>query len=146
MATAILLKLKDRRNFLTFCKNLPLLEDFTKTFNAIVSLVKIEKDNSEILELEELAIAICNGTNQGVSGKYEIIEQLIPNKAKSNITKEIRTALLANSVVSLQELREKHKNITTANLSSIYSQVRKKLILEGYSLNKVGPGNYKLNK
>lgn len=146
MSTAILLNLKDRRNFLTSCKNLPFLEDFSKNFDAVVSLVKVGKENSEILELKELATAICSGTNKGVSGKYEIVERLIPSNSKNNISKEIRNALLSNLIVSLQELRDKYKNMATANLSSIYSQVRKKMISEGYQIIKVGPGNYKLDK
>lgn len=143
MSTAILLKLKDRRNFFTHCKNLSLLGDFSKNFNANLLLVKVEKD-SEILELEELAIAICNGTNQGAKTKYEIIEPLSPNKSSPNIRKEIRAALLNDTIVSLQILREKHPEATTTNLSTIFSQVRKKMVSEGYPIIKIGLGNYKL--
>ena len=54
----LLIQTKDKRKFFTHEKNFVQLIEFSKTFGAEISMVKLEE--GPILELKELAPAICD--------------------------------------------------------------------------------------
>ena len=93
-----MIKTKDNRKFFTHEKYLPQLIEFSKTFGAEISVVKIK--NSDILDLNDLAPAICNA-NYKNDEDYELITTKIAqlNKIKAerpvkpkkvNVSAEIR--------------------------------------------------------
>jgi hypothetical protein len=62
----------DRRKFFTHEKNFPMLIDFAKTFNAEISVVKLEE--GQILDLAELAPALCDAGYRRPRSSYQLIE------------------------------------------------------------------------
>ena len=54
----LLLETKDKRKFFTHEKNFLQLIEFSRTFNAEISVVKMEQ--TELLDLKDLAPAICD--------------------------------------------------------------------------------------
>jgi hypothetical protein len=74
MQQCLMIKTKDKRQFFTYEKHLPQLIEFSKIFNAEISVVKI--DGEKILDLEELPEAICNSAYKNKS-KYELISEKI---------------------------------------------------------------------
>jgi hypothetical protein len=146
-----LLKTKDKRKFLTYKKNLPLLIEFARAFEAEISLIRLKNEEKiDVFELENLAPAICNA-NYIVEPNYEILEKILPQnkKPKTNnnhhtIQKFIINRLKKGHTVSLEQLRKKFKNQRIANttLCNHFSTSRKNLEKEGYSIVKLKAGEY----
>ena len=151
--TCLLLKTKDKRKFLTYKKNLPLLAEFANTFGAEISLIRLKNEEKiDVFELENLAPAICNA-NYVVNPNYETLENILPKKRRqiksitnnSQLIKEfIYEKLKKGYVVSLKQLREKFKNqrIANATLCNHLTTSRRKLEKEGYSIIKLRVGEY----
>jgi hypothetical protein len=76
-----MIKTKDRRKFFTHEKNyLPLIE-FSKVFNAEISIIKAK--DAEVLDLDELAPAICDANYiQPQPEEYDILK--VVSKKKRN--------------------------------------------------------------
>ena len=146
----LMIKTKDQRKFFTYEKNYSELIEFSKLFNAEISVVKVEE--VEILDLEQLAPAICNFDYQQ-NANYQILEVKFPKskKLRKNIlenAKKIKNYILEEfmkgQVVCLKELKNKFKMVTEACLCNHLSQVRDELKNKGYKIAKVGGGKYKL--
>lgn len=58
-----MIRTKDNRKFFTYEENLPELLEFSKIFEAEISIVKI-KDTNICLDINQLAPAICNACYQ----------------------------------------------------------------------------------
>jgi hypothetical protein len=146
----LLIETKDKRKFLTHEKNFAQLIEFSKQFKANISLVKTT--SSEILELEELAPAICDATYKKNNIEYQIIEDKITcinsNKVKTSdkIQASLKKQLLKRKSVSLKALKTKYKNfnLSDAALCNIYKKTRESLEQEGYRVVKTGAGEYKV--
>lgn len=153
MKQCLMIQTNDRKKFFTHEKNLPQLIEFSKAFNAQISIVQIS-DEKDILELEELAPALCEKKPQNKT-EYEIIKAKV--KTKENritilkrakiIKNNIKNNLIQGKIVSLKELTEKYGKyqITTACLCNHFKQIRKELESQGYTFTKVGGGKYKIN-
>jgi len=151
MKQCLMIKTKDQKQCFTHEKNLPQLIEFSKIFGAEISTVQIPSE-LELLELEELALALCEKKTQKV--EYTLLEiKLQPNcdrktilsRAK-NIQKYIEKSLLNGETVSLKKLSNKFKTkqLTIACLCNHFKIVRESLENQGRLFIKVGGGKYKL--
>jgi len=148
----IMLKTKDHRKFFTHKKNMPLLIEFSNTFGAELSVVKVEKD--VILSIEQLAPAICDA-NYKSQPKYEVVESIIPESKKNRqeilntaqkIRKHIRKKLLSKKgEISLKELKGKFP-VTDACLSNHLKDVTEEMKKSGVNILKIGAGKYQCEK
>jgi len=152
----IMIQLKNKKIFFTHMKNLPTLVEFAKTFNATIAVVNVDAD---VLELEDLAVAFCNPNFKSSDEPYDVIQTLYPSTTKTgrtrsqilqdakNIKQKIRDLFLAEKAITLKKIKlqfEKSK-LTDACLSTHFSNVRKQLSQEGYSIVKFGLGHYGIN-
>ena len=71
MNQCLMIKTKDNRKFFTHEEYFPQLIEFSKTFGAEISIVKIQDNN--ILDINDLAPAICNG-NYKNEANYELVK------------------------------------------------------------------------
>lgn len=150
----LLVKTKDRRNFFTHERNLPELIEFSKTFGAEISVVKVKE--AEVLDLVKLGTAICDATYYlPIKPDYEILETKISSKTKKRnkilktskkIRKFIRNLFLSGEVASLREVkcRFKRYQLTTACLCNHMRIVREELKQEGYQIENIGRGKYQI--
>jgi len=151
MKQCLMIKTKDHKNFFTHEKNLPQLIEFSRTFNAEISTVQISSE-VEVLELEELAPALCEMKSQKTD--YKILEiKLRPKEDRRKILyrarkiqKHIHDSLIKGKTVSLKGLINKYKNqkLTTACLCNHFKLTRDKMESEGYLFVKTGGGSYKV--
>ena len=110
----LMLKTKDSRKFFTYQKNKPLLEEFSKAFEAEISIVKVDQD--ALIDIDQLPNVICNPDYQN-NIKYEKInnkpkrtrKETIKNAQK--IQKYIRDQIKKGKSVSLKNLQTKFKNL-----------------------------------
>ena len=80
MNQCLMIKTKDNRKCFTHEKYFPQLIEFSKTFGAEISIVKI-KDNN-VLEMNDLAPAICDA-NYKNDENYELVSiKITPPKKK----------------------------------------------------------------
>jgi hypothetical protein len=152
MKQCLMIRTNDRKKLFTHEKNLPQLIEFSKAFNAEISIVQISNEK-EILELEELAPALCEKRSQNQT-EYEIVEiKLKPRESRQTVLKRaryikntIRKNLIKGKLVSLKDLSKKYKKykITTACLCNHFKQTRQELENQGYVFIKVGGGKYRL--
>ena len=70
MNQCLMIKTKDNRKFFTHEKYFPQLIEFSKTFGAEISIVKIQDNN--VLDMDELVPAICNA-NYKNDENYELV-------------------------------------------------------------------------
>jgi len=152
MKQCLMIKTKDHKKFFTYEKNLPQLIEFSKTFGAEISTVQISNE-VEVLELEELAPALCEMKSQKVDCKILEIKlrpkdnrQNILHRAKK-IQKYIQDSLMSGKTVSLKNLVQKYKNqkLTTACLCNHFKLIREKMESEGCLFIKTGGGSYKMS-
>jgi len=151
MKLCLMIQMKDNKKFFTHEKNFPQLIEFSKIFNAEISTVQIPNE-AEVLDLEELAPALCEKKSQKTD--YKIIEIKLGPRKKSRknilstskgIQKHIEKSLLKGNVVSLKQLTQKYKELTSACLCIHFRKIRGHLEKQGYTFVKVGGGKYKLN-
>lgn len=156
---AILLNIGEKK-FFTFKKNFPQLVEFTKTFAAEAFLVEVENKEG-LLDLEELAPAVCDANYTNPNLEYKSIEQIYPKvdqktdekrsrsvllQAATHIRSFIRHKLLGKEELSLKELKLQfhHYGLTDACFCNHFTFVRKALESDGYIVSKIGGGRYKI--
>lgn len=149
----LLIQTKDKRKFFTHEKNFLQLIEFSKTFGAEISTVKL--DEGPILELEELAPAICDPSYKKNECQYSIIETQLSTDAKSRtdilivankVKKYISEQFKSRKTVSLKDLKKKFQkeNLTNAALCNHIRRVKQEFEKEGISFVKVGAGEYRV--
>lgn len=146
----LLIETKDKRKFFTYEKNFPQLIEFSKTFNAQMSIVQLDK--GLILELEELAPAICNPEYQKSYSEYEVIEKKTKatNKRPNilNIAKSVSSFVFnefqTKKSISLKTLKIKFKqyNLSDSALCNHIRRVKKQMESQGFKFIKIGAGEY----
>lgn len=149
MKQCLMIETKDHKKFFTYEKNFPQLIEFSKTFNAEISKVQIPSE-AEVLELEELAPALCEKKSQKVD--YKVLEMKLSPKIKrrkilsraKKIQTYIQSKLLAGDTVSLKELTCKFKDLTSACLCNHFKLIREAMEKEGHNFIKTGGGKYKV--
>jgi hypothetical protein len=148
----LLIETKDKRKFFTHKKNFIQLIEFSKTFDAEMSIVKIEKGT--VLELEELAPAFCNPNYKKTNINYEKIKDkyIQEKKTRSEIVKiaekiqnHIRNQFKRKDSVSLKKLRIKFKEyeLSDAALCNHIRRTKADLENEGMKFIKISAGEYK---
>ena len=141
----LLLKTKDKREFLTEKSNYSLLLEFSKKFSIEVSVVKIKE--ATILELSELAAAFCNQTYSHEKTTYELIETKISQiktprinviKTSEKLDEYIKKEFLANKPMSLKKLKRRFAGheLSDSCFCNHIRKIRKELEEEGYKINK----------
>jgi hypothetical protein len=144
-----MIETKDSRKFFTQRKNYTQLIEFANTFDAEISLVRLE--DGDILDLGPLAEAISNNADPG-NGRFTLVRKIIELKKKKNMgaayeVKEwIKTCFSEGKVVNFKDLRGKFQkhNLSYNALYSHFASVRKKLQEQGLAIEKIGPGQYQL--
>lgn len=144
MKKCLLIETKDKRQFFTHEKNLVQLIEFSKTFDAQMSIVKLEKGT--VLELEELVPAICNSEYKDQKTEYEILENKSNNKISNSqkIKIFIEDEFKNNRKCSLNELRNKFSDEPSNNLSIYMNNVKTKLKKNGFNFKKINVGQYEM--
>lgn len=153
MHNCLMIKTKDQRQFFTYLKNYKQLVEFSRVFNAEISVVKTR--DAEILELPDLAPALCD-KNYKSKADYEIVNIKVAQKKRrrkqmllnaQKIKKYISNQFKTGKIVTLQSLRAKFKkhNLTAACLCNHLRNVKAELEEEGFNVKKVGHGKYKLD-
>lgn len=148
----LLIQTKDKRKFFTHEKNLIQLIEFSKTFGAEISMVKLEE--GPILELKELAPAICDPSYKKIKSQYSIIETKLNTNVKSReeiltiankVKKYISEQFKNRKTVSLKELKKKFQkdNLTNAALCNHIRRVKQDFEKEGIQFVKIGAGEYR---
>ena len=148
MKQCLMIETKDHKKFFTYEKNLPYLIQFSKTFNAEISKVQIPSE-AEVLELEQLAPALCEKKSQNVD--YKILSMKLSSRTKrrkiisraKKIQNYIQDRLLTGEVVSLSELSHKFRDLTSACLCNHFKLTRDAMIKEGHKFVKIGGGKYR---
>jgi hypothetical protein len=149
----LLIETKDKRKFVTHEKYLPQLIEFSKTFDATISIINAE--NVEILKIEDLVSVICDQNYKNEKIKYEILETKIKKDTKdrremlssaSKIQKHIRDKFLAKEIVSLKETKKKFKKLelSDAALCNHIRRVKERFEKDGFKIQKVGGGMYRI--
>lgn len=148
----LLIETKDKRKFFTHEKNFVQLIEFSKTFNAEMSIVKIEK--GPLLELEELAPAICDAGYKKSQINYEVIETKLSKSGKvrpdilknaNKINKFILTRLTSRASISLKDLKSRFKQceLSDSALCNHIRRAKKQLENQGWTFTKTAAGTYK---
>lgn len=154
----LMIETTDKRKFFAKENYYQNLVEFSKTFNAKISIVKLQ--NGKPFELDELAKAFCDPTvgskewNEKKNLKYELIEEKSNSKrSRSSIleaTSQIRLYLeekfIAKQAVSLDDLKTKFKkyNLTEAALRNHFRKMKYEYEQKGFRFEKVKVGTYKV--
>ena len=121
MKKCLMIETKDNKKLFTHEDNYPDLIEFSKTFGAEISVVKVEK--AEILELEELAPILCTHADVSEEPCYKLIQKKIAKAGRpkkltgrakildqaSRIRSFVELEFLTGNVVSLNKIVKKFK-------------------------------------
>lgn len=149
----LLIETKDKRKFFTHEKNFVQLIEFSKAFNAQISTVKLEEGT--ILELEELAPAICDPTYKKTDVQYKLLETKLNKETRSRKDILKAAALVKNHVeakfftrqsVSIKDLQKKFKKyeFTDAAMRNHIKKIMSDLETKGFKFEKTAVGTYKV--
>lgn len=145
----LLIKTNDKRNFFTHERNFSQLIEFSKTFGAEISVVRLE--NPPILDLEDLVPAICDASYKAEFPNYEIVENKFNRKKIDGVGQQvhdfIKNKLIAGEIVSTFSIETKFQelNLGSPYLANHFCRVRKELTSEGFNVVKIGVGRYKID-
>jgi len=149
----LMIELKDKRKFFTDKKNYPQLVEFSKAFDAEISVVRTDET---LVDLVSLASSVCDGSMKVTKPSFEILEIKVPSIKRRRsklrhdakiIRRWIRKELLDGKVVKLADLARRYKryNLSLACFCNHFTAVRKELIREGYKIKKIKRGEYQLS-
>jgi hypothetical protein len=166
---ALLIRLKDKREYLVPQDNLLQLIEFTKTFEAEIHRVNVKDRWDAVLKLDQLPEALCNMqykldvpyTDLGrivPLGSKPTVENKVPppigleytrqtvRQRRSAIRSAIRERFLAMETVSLNDLCDEFEdqNTSRSSMTNHLSQVRNRLSEEGYTVQRVAVGSYRI--
>ena len=143
----LMVKLKDKRKFITNKKNLNHLIEFSKTFNAELSIVKT--NNKKILNLEQLANQICDTNHKQEEFKYKTIKVLSKKQTEKN------SIIFSHIIKTLQNKKEvdtsklitkfKKKGIDEKNIYSQITKAKNHIKKIGKTLKKLGKTKFKID-
>ena len=150
----LMIETKDKQQFFTHEENYDQLVEFSKALGAEISVVKIKEAN--VLDLKQLAPAICNTPGSDKKPEFEIIEYKL-GKPKKNRPKMLRDAkkikgfirdkFLNGDVVELAAVAKRFKRykLTLACFCNHLKDVRRELEKEGHRIRRVGHGKYQMS-
>jgi hypothetical protein len=146
----LMLETKDQRRFFTHKRFLPNLVEFCRTFDSEISVVKL-KEKAEVLDLVELAPAICDA-NYNQEADYEIVEEKIsrknrkPVRTSDAVRQYVRDRFSSGDTVELQQVAQHFKdlNVGLSSFCKHIAYVRNAMEKEGHQFVKMGGGKYRL--
>ncbi len=135
----LMIKTKDSRKFFTSQKNMPLLKEFSKTFEAEISIVKANKE--VLIDINELPTAICNADYKNETNYVQVKksrQEMIDNAQK--IQEYIIENLKTKKHISLKDLKKKFQKLklTDSCLSNHLNSIVRKLGKTGKKITKKG--------
>ena len=139
----LMIKLKDKRMFLTNQKNLGQLIEFANTFKAELCIVKTNSKN--IKSLSQLAVEICDTNSKQESFEYKIVKKI--TKYKNNkIFENIVNALKNKKTIDICKIKNKFskKGIDEKNIRLQILQEKKHIKKIGFTLKKIAKDKYKI--
>lgn len=149
-----MVRLSNNESFLTHKSNFPQLIEFSNTFNVEIIPVTVMK-KSQIFELKEIPEIICS--DQKIDPPNVKVSSSTNPRKKRVRKNEIQQAQLIRGyileqfmhgkTVELNSIREKYSNLdlTCSAFSNHIRVVKAELIKNGYKIEKVKSGNYRIN-
>lgn len=153
----LMIELTDRRRLFTRKSNYPQLIEFSKTFGAEVSVVKV-KEETEVLDLQEIPKAICSEDTPQHTPKVEVLETRLSKrklddrktmlKRAERIRNHIQKRFLQGKTVKLKNVKRQYHqyDLTSSTFSKHLCEVRKELSEKGHVIEKLKAGEYRLVK
>ena len=156
MSKCLMIKTKDNRKFFTQEKNYSHLIEFSKIFDAEISVVKIDQ-KTHILDLDELAPAICNPSYKNkteyelLTTKIDKVKTFAPTERKNRkniietasfVKQYITELLLSGKEVSIKELTIQFPYLHMSTLCNHIKNTITKLEINGNKISKLGKGRY----
>ena len=149
----LLIETSDKRKFFTHQKNFGPLIEFSKSFKANIMLV--DMTGGELLDLEELAPAICSTSTKNQKIEYQVLANMLTSSKNTRknllsqsdkIQKFIIKTFKQGGVVDFKQLKKKFRNLalSDAALCNHVKKSRDRLAAEGYKFEKVGAGKYRI--
>lgn len=152
-----MIELNNSRRLFTRKSNYPQLIEFSKTFGAEVSVVKV-KEETEVLDLQEIPKAICSEDSPQHTPVFEIVETRLSKrrfddrktmlKRAERIRNHIQKRFLQGKVVKLKNIKKQYRQygLTSSTFSNHLREVRKELSGIGHVVEKLKAGEYRLQK
>jgi hypothetical protein len=150
----LLVRTNEKKEFLTACKNYPLLIEYANTFGGRLYTIDTEI-SVPLLSMNELAEQLCSGEGIRSQVKYEIIKKHLPaaeraskrrdeQKLAGQIRAFIREQLMKGKPVSLISIRRHFSKygLRTCTVSNHYAFIRKQMKTKGMNVQRVGHGIY----
>ncbi len=143
----LMITLKDKRKFITKKQYLNQLLEFSRTFNATLSIVATNEKKP--LSLDQLAKEICDTNYRNENFKYKIIKNLEkPKQDKNNIIfSSILQNIEKNKIFDSEKLVKKYKKkgIDAKNIYSQITKAKKHIKRIGMTLRKISKTQYEIN-
>lgn len=156
MSKCLMIKTKDNRKFFTHEKNYLHLIEFSKIFDAEISVVKLTAP-ANVLELNELAPAICNASYKD-KADYQLIETKVakfkkikpekPCKRKQilytahQVKDFIINELNKGNQISIKELLQQFPTLHMSTLCNHVKNAINDLKASGTQIIRLGKGKY----
>jgi|694.fasta_scaffold01707_29 hypothetical protein len=140
----LLVKLKDKRKFLTSKNNLDQLIEFANTFKAELSLVETNCKN--IKSLEELANDICDTNCKQEDFDYKEIEK-IAKKKSNKIFEQMIKDLKSKKTIDISKIKCEFskQGLEEKEISAQIQKAKNYIKKIGFTLNKIDKNKYKIN-
>ena len=143
----LMIKLKDKRRFITNKKFTKHLIEFANTFNAELSIVNT--NHKMINNIEELANLICDTNHKQEEFKYKTIKVLSKKQTEKN------SIIFSHIIKTLQNKKEvdtsklitkfKKKGIDEKNIYSQITKAKNHIKKIGKTLKKLGKTKFKID-
>lgn len=148
----LMIETRDKRQFFTPEQNYTQLVEFANTFDAEISIVKLE--NGDVLDLPRLAEAISNPRVQPLA-RFQLIQKKIGRTSKSltnknmtasrEIKDHVRNQFANGQVVDFKELMQKFAtyNLSYNAIAAHLFKLKREFAAQGFCIQKVAAGKYR---
>jgi hypothetical protein len=150
----LMIKTPEKRKYFTHEKNFAPLIEYSRMFQAELSVVRVRE--AEILDLPDLIPALCDTNYQPVTSNYRVLGVKIQNKPNRHSTRQnaqlVRDYILDNLLkgrpMSLRCLctRFGDLGLSSTSLANQFRRVRDDLNYKGYDLGRDSGGVYNVVK
>lgn len=148
----LMVRTPEKRRYFTYEKNLAPLLEYSRMFQAEISVVRVKE--AEVLELDQLVAALCDSHYQnpvityrvlGVKSKHRT-PRVFSRQNASLVRDYIKETLLKGKDVSLRSLVGKYAELglSDTSLSNQFKRVRDELGLLGHRLVRDHGGSYRV--
>lgn len=158
---ALLVRMKDGREYLVPQECLSQLIEFSKTFDAKIHRVKVENPGVKVMELSKLPIALCDA-GYDAKATYVDLGCIVPlgtptiehevslatsptlRERCREVREEVSEQLLGGAVVTIQNFYLQNTDIPRPVFMSAMAHMRGKLRKEGHKVERVSAGVYRI--